>query len=140
MFITCNSIYIIVFLFECSGDHRDLHVLTHSFPTRRSSDLRARCRERRSKPSPGESGGNPASCFSTEMAVTPTGGVSSRHSLPPTGGWGDRKSVVWGQRVSGRVDPGGRRIIKKKKHIYNSGAIHIYVKYHDMVPKKEEKK
>src|SRR3546814_1435986 len=26
-------------LFECSGDHRDLHVLTHSFPTRRSSDL-----------------------------------------------------------------------------------------------------
>src|SRR3546814_16381680 len=24
---------------ECYGDHRDLHVLTHSFPTRRSSDL-----------------------------------------------------------------------------------------------------
>src|SRR3546814_1605103 len=28
------------FFFECYGDHRDLHVLTHSFPTRRSSDLR----------------------------------------------------------------------------------------------------
>src|SRR3546814_2742927 len=28
-----------VFFFECTGDHRDLHVLTHSFPTRRSSDL-----------------------------------------------------------------------------------------------------
>src|SRR3546814_2661443 len=28
-----------VFFFNCSGDHRDLHVLTHSFPTRRSSDL-----------------------------------------------------------------------------------------------------
>src|SRR3546814_8223775 len=27
-------------LFSCYGDHRDLHVLTHSFPTRRSSDLR----------------------------------------------------------------------------------------------------
>src|SRR3546814_19840667 len=27
------------FFFEGSGDHRDLHVLTHSFPTRRSSDL-----------------------------------------------------------------------------------------------------
>src|SRR3546814_18748698 len=27
----------------------------------------------------------------------------------------DRKSVVSGQSVSGRVDPGGRRIIKKKK-------------------------
>src|SRR3546814_2648808 len=28
-----------MFFFECSGDHRDLHVLTHSFPTRRSSAL-----------------------------------------------------------------------------------------------------
>src|SRR3546814_19380802 len=27
------------FCFLCYGDHRDLHVLTHSFPTRRSSDL-----------------------------------------------------------------------------------------------------
>src|SRR3546814_16879282 len=25
--------------FKCHGDHRDLHVLTHSFPTRRSADL-----------------------------------------------------------------------------------------------------
>src|SRR3546814_3950198 len=30
-----------LFFFECSGAHRDLHVLTHSFPTRRSSDLQA---------------------------------------------------------------------------------------------------
>src|SRR3546814_19005134 len=28
-----------MFFFYWSGDHRDLHVLTHSFPTRRSSDL-----------------------------------------------------------------------------------------------------
>src|SRR3546814_9429265 len=37
-------VYICVFVyffFECYGDHRDLHVLTHSFPTRRSSDLSA---------------------------------------------------------------------------------------------------
>src|SRR3546814_12539437 len=27
------------FCFKCYGDHRELHVLTHSFPTRRSSDL-----------------------------------------------------------------------------------------------------
>src|SRR3546814_13495455 len=27
------------FCFSRYGDHRDLHVLTHSFPTRRSSDL-----------------------------------------------------------------------------------------------------
>src|SRR3546814_3052091 len=29
-----------IFFFSLYGDHRDLHVLTHSFPTRRSSDLR----------------------------------------------------------------------------------------------------
>src|SRR3546814_14620436 len=29
----------ILFFFYVYGDHRDLHVLTHSFPTRRSSDL-----------------------------------------------------------------------------------------------------
>src|SRR3546814_18953914 len=31
----------ILFFFEGYGEHRDLHVLTHSFPTRRSSDLLA---------------------------------------------------------------------------------------------------
>src|SRR3546814_13668942 len=30
----------VYFFFYLSGDHRDLHVLTHSFPPRRSSDLR----------------------------------------------------------------------------------------------------
>src|SRR3546814_19173811 len=29
----------IMFCLYGNGDHRDLHVLTHSFPTRRSSDL-----------------------------------------------------------------------------------------------------
>src|SRR3546814_9763639 len=32
--------YILVFLFSSTCDHLDLHVLTHSFPTRRSSDLK----------------------------------------------------------------------------------------------------
>src|SRR3546814_20061866 len=32
---------ILCFFFSVYGDHRDLHVLTHSFPTRRSSDLPA---------------------------------------------------------------------------------------------------
>src|SRR3546814_15975720 len=31
----------------------------------------------------------------------------------------DRKSVVWGKRVSVRVDLGGRRLIKKKKQATN---------------------
>src|SRR3546814_16486431 len=30
---------VFVFFLDGDGDHRDLHVLTHSFPTRRSSDL-----------------------------------------------------------------------------------------------------
>src|SRR3546814_6609636 len=34
-------LYILMhFFFKLYGDHRDLHVLTHSFPTRRSSDLK----------------------------------------------------------------------------------------------------
>src|SRR3546814_15565329 len=32
---------------------------------------------------------------------------------------GDRKSVVWGKRVSVRVDLGGSRIIKQQKNRYN---------------------
>src|SRR3546814_12912891 len=31
--------YYLLFFCYLNGDHRDLHVLTHSFPTRRSSDL-----------------------------------------------------------------------------------------------------
>src|SRR3546814_17483138 len=31
--------FLVVFFFYGSGNHRDLHVRTHSFPTRRSSDL-----------------------------------------------------------------------------------------------------
>src|SRR3546814_16940665 len=36
---TYGIVCCILFFFELYGDHRDLHVLTHSFPTRRSSDL-----------------------------------------------------------------------------------------------------
>src|SRR3546814_9582091 len=38
-----------MFFFDSSGDHRELHVLTHSYPTRRSSALRRNipaCNER----------------------------------------------------------------------------------------------
>src|SRR3546814_16528881 len=35
-----RAILCFLFLFYAYGYHRDLHVLTHSFPTRRSSDLR----------------------------------------------------------------------------------------------------
>src|SRR3546814_20470262 len=38
-FIIFMLLVLIFFFFERYGDHRDLHVLTHSCPTRRSSDL-----------------------------------------------------------------------------------------------------
>src|SRR3546814_17352456 len=45
MFIVSDGSYFVFvsswFFFEGYGDHRDLHVLTHSIPTRRSSDLHA---------------------------------------------------------------------------------------------------
>src|SRR3546814_17185623 len=42
-FCSCSSCLLVLYLvvFYVSGDHRYLHVLTHSFPTRRSSDLSA---------------------------------------------------------------------------------------------------
>src|SRR3546814_14797696 len=40
------ALYVVLtFFFELCGDHRDLHVRTHSFPTRRSSDLDVRAVE-----------------------------------------------------------------------------------------------
>src|SRR3546814_10751491 len=35
----CDVCCIFSLCFSCYGDHLDLHVLSHSFPTRRSSDL-----------------------------------------------------------------------------------------------------
>src|SRR3546814_12545654 len=40
---TFVSLVLFFFFVYCSVDHRDLHVLTHSFPTRRSSDLLPCC-------------------------------------------------------------------------------------------------
>src|SRR3546814_19354763 len=51
--------------------------------------------------------------------------LARRHPRPVpvdlSGGdvWRDRKRVVSGKSVSVRVDPGGRRIIKKKTTAYN---------------------
>src|SRR3546814_3950697 len=40
-----------IFVFDWTGDHRDLHVLTPFFPTRRSSDLGDGRRDDRDEPS-----------------------------------------------------------------------------------------
>src|SRR3546814_17109540 len=42
IFLWCLRDLMLLFLFSCYGDHRDLHVRTHSFPTRHSSDLQVR--------------------------------------------------------------------------------------------------
>src|SRR3546814_16413146 len=39
----CFCMISLLFFFELYGDHRYLHVRTHSFPTRRSSDLMPAC-------------------------------------------------------------------------------------------------
>src|SRR3546814_14480982 len=39
-FICLSSRALRFFFFYCYANHRDLHLLTHAFPTRRSSDLR----------------------------------------------------------------------------------------------------
>src|SRR3546814_11360153 len=60
------AVLFVEFFFECYGDHRDLHVLTRSFPTRRSSDLLARrhrtptCERRRAQPGATLPRGTPA--------------------------------------------------------------------------------
>src|SRR3546814_1411007 len=64
-----------LFFFVCYGDHRELHVLTHSFPTRRSSDLHERLLDRpRLLPEPAGAGRN----------RTPAAG-QLRRSGPPAG-------------------------------------------------------
>src|SRR3546814_18385956 len=37
----------------------------------------------------------------------------------------DRKSVVWGKRVSGRVDLGGRGVTNKNKYKKNFNCVHF---------------
>src|SRR3546814_10645316 len=53
MLLCCLPVFsvwhVVIFCFEGSGAHRDLHVLTHSFPTRRSSDLHDRGRRSRAR-------------------------------------------------------------------------------------------
>src|SRR3546814_8628831 len=75
-----------VFFFYVSGAHRDLHVLTHAFPTRRSSDL---------APTIGDRLGSSLGRFDEERGTL----LFHRHALeadfgradqPPAGGDGDR--------------------------------------------------
>src|SRR3546814_16435595 len=50
-------------------------------------------------------------------SIIPVGAARVAGGVDPARYTGDRKSVVEGQSVSVRVDHGGRRIIKNKKHI-----------------------
>src|SRR3546814_11827701 len=130
---------------KLSGDARDLHVLTHPCPTRRSSDLdgplgaasssRARPlrrtppreragaragRRRRQPPGPPRSR-PPISCCPSPSTARPPKAAQARRAAPcraaaaPPGTPAARNSVVSGKSVAGRVGLGGRRIINKKK-------------------------
>src|SRR3546814_13776725 len=59
--------------FECDGDPRGLHVLTHSFPTRRSSDLSGgvAAGERRKSPSPSPGAKRP-------LPLSPSAGLARK--------------------------------------------------------------
>src|SRR3546814_629904 len=63
-----------MFFFYRYGDHLDLHVLTHSFPTRRSSDLRKSSEASRTRAAP-----NP-SVMTRNVPIT--GGMISPLRLP----------------------------------------------------------
>src|SRR3546814_5314868 len=75
---------LLLFFVYCSGDHRDLHVLTHSFPTRRSSDLGAVRRTRRRRGSRRVCGVPARTAGSHPRRVGSKGEARKRASSPST--------------------------------------------------------
>src|SRR3546814_5057726 len=61
-----------------------------------------------------------AAPFEGAEAVAQVGGVHARCAQPEFAGRGDRKSVVSGQSVSARVDPGGRLILQKNNKLHTN--------------------
>src|SRR3546814_16409945 len=126
--------------FEWSSHHRDLHVLHHAFPTRRSSDLRAErlgplCTKSADKRSGILAAAElavivGAACFEIpwQIVVGIAVAVSAHHpdflAAQTLAERGDRKSVVWGTSVTVRVDLGGRRILTPK----STGNTHMYAR------------
>src|SRR3546814_17243812 len=111
--------------FSSHGGHRDLHVLTHPFPPRRSSDLNFEARIHPNIKA------NFLASPPLVVAYALAGTVLRDLMTEPVGQgkngdvwlgdiWpSDRKSVVKGTGVSERLDLGGRRSIKKKKQHKN---------------------
>src|SRR3546814_5085691 len=61
---------VVFFFFECSCDHPDLHELTHSLPTRRSSDLGSRHFPRHSYAATARRTGTPWPCCAVRAAAS----------------------------------------------------------------------
>src|SRR3546814_12223636 len=86
-----------------------------------SSDLRVRGGRRRAgkneRNHPGDEPDIGRHIIACSDGAEHGGGAEGRSGCAGRCGGGglDRKSVVWGKRVSVRVDLGGRRIIKKKR-------------------------
>src|SRR3546814_13135796 len=125
-------IVISLFFFYVSGDHRDLHVLTHSFPTRLSSELAKAGAAGGSAPTPAAAAGG------TELPSRSAGATDKGERVkasPLAKRLADERGIdlktltgsgPGGRLVKGseerrvgkegavRVDLGGRRIIKNK--------------------------
>src|SRR3546814_16701613 len=132
-------IYCIIFFFYSYGDHRDLPVLTHSFPPRRSSDLEALFKHhaRELVHARGGGGASGADDFlahridRTDIINNATfeldweGLALCQHigdplmrriaARPPFAVGEDRKGVGEEKRLSVGVYIGGRRLLKTKK-------------------------
>src|SRR3546814_20918692 len=118
--------FLLYFFLYGYGDHRDLHVLTHSYPTRRSSDLSLAGQDQ----SLSINGLEIVAAALVPCRVPAGSGLTAQRPGPrctapwppetadqPTDAFApcplDRKSVGMGKRVSQLVDIGGSRTIKK---------------------------
>src|SRR3546814_14438341 len=79
-----------IFFFEGYGDHRDLHALTHSFPTRRSSDLQDSVYFPWSDGSPSR----PVDVSNNWCWVWSARRESNFAPLTPEGSWWSRQQIV----------------------------------------------
>src|SRR3546814_18421382 len=141
--LSCFYVY-----FLLDGNHLDLHVLTHSVPTRRTSDLAGSAAS-----TSGTAGSGPSLLTSPPRrqsrcharAGTAPASASPRPSRRRSGGYargdaasprrgagrrrGDRKGAVQGKSVSVRVDIGGISSIHTKNTTSTTRGEYEAVKY-----------
>src|SRR3546814_9081404 len=109
----------VLFVFDSSGAHRDLHVLTHSFPPRRSSDLRQRRLRLAARSRLSEGGGRGRAFLSEGRKRLFRNGDGSapradrhavrRNARPAEGGRFERSRKGWGLALLVGICAGDRK-------------------------------